>query len=480
MRRLKNLHKHLIISGLALFFASCHTAFWRPGQTRPAHTGERTEVSALLDSLPEPKEPLIAAVYQFRDLTGQYKPVEGGSSFSTAVTQGGANILLKVLQDSKWFVPIERENIGNLLNERKIIRSTRTQYGITDELPALLFAGVMLEGGIVSYDANVITGGAGLRYFGTGASSQYREDRVTVYLRAISVSNGKVLKTVYASKQVLSQSLDGGVFRYVKFRRLLEAETGVTFNEPSELAVTEAIEMAVRNLIMEGMKDELWDAKNAGDRKKYTEAYDKEQAEIRELDIFGAKIANRRSQKALEIGGAAQLVRGDFALTKPGYGAQIGLLFSKKPSFSWKIGAGAASFRANKFESQTGWADFSWQYRPLPFHRATPFYEIGLGAVYSQKGSSKIYPKAHGGLGIEYFPPVRRTSSKKKWSVFAIADANYVPTDGLDGAEIGRYKDWFWHGGAGLRFYFGKKTQTTRSLSTSGEKAKLKGPLQDF
>lgn len=473
MRRLKLLHKVLIFSGLACFLASCHTAFWRPGQTRPAHSGERTEVSALLDSLPEPKDPLIAAVYQFRDLTGQYKPVEGGSSFSTAVTQGGTNILLKVLQDSKWFVPIERENIGNLLNERKIIRSTRTQYGITDELPALLFAGVMLEGGIVSYDANVITGGAGLRYFGTGASSQYREDRVTVYLRAISVSNGKILKTVYASKQVLSQSLDGGVFRYVKFRRLLEAETGVTFNEPSELAVTEAIEMAVRNLIIEGMKAELWDAKNAGDRQKFTEAYDKEQAELREFDLFGAKLANRRHRTAFEMGAAGQLVRGDFALPKPGAGAQVGLVFSKKMSSSWKIGAGAASLRANKFESRTGWADLSWQYRPLPFHRATPFYEVGLGAFYSQKGLLKIYPKAHAGLGIEYF------FAKKKASLFAIADANYVPTDGLDGAEIGKYKDWFWHGGVGARFYFGKKTQSIRALTTpKGEKPK--GPLQDF
>jgi curli biogenesis system outer membrane secretion channel CsgG len=37
-------------------------------------------------------------------------------------------ILLKALEDSKWFIPIERENIGNLLQERNLIRSTRQEY----------------------------------------------------------------------------------------------------------------------------------------------------------------------------------------------------------------------------------------------------------------------------------------------------------------------------------------------------------------
>jgi curli biogenesis system outer membrane secretion channel CsgG len=46
-------------------------------------------------------------------------------NFSTAVTQGATSILIKALEDSKWFVPIERENIGNLLQERNLIRSTQ-------------------------------------------------------------------------------------------------------------------------------------------------------------------------------------------------------------------------------------------------------------------------------------------------------------------------------------------------------------------
>ena len=95
----------------------------------------------------------MTAVYKFRDQTGQYKPSDNGANWSTAVTQGATTILIRVLEESGWFIPIERENISNLLNERKIIRSSRAQYEKNEDvlLPPLLFAGVILEGGIISY-----------------------------------------------------------------------------------------------------------------------------------------------------------------------------------------------------------------------------------------------------------------------------------------------------------------------------------------
>jgi curli biogenesis system outer membrane secretion channel CsgG len=58
-------------------------------------------------------------------------------------------------------VPIERENIGNLLQERNLIRSTRQEYTkdadpSVPQITPLLYAGILLEGGIV-YDSNIIT-----------------------------------------------------------------------------------------------------------------------------------------------------------------------------------------------------------------------------------------------------------------------------------------------------------------------------------
>src|SRR5690606_9919885 len=131
--------------------------------------GEITQYTPEIKNLPVPKDKIVVGVYKFRDQTGQYKAAENGASWSTAIPQGTTTILLKALEDSRWFTAIERENIGNLLNERQIIRSTRKEYegkdGDPAPLPPLLFAGVILEGGVVSYDTNIMTGGLGARYF---------------------------------------------------------------------------------------------------------------------------------------------------------------------------------------------------------------------------------------------------------------------------------------------------------------------------
>lgn len=143
------------------FLASCSPWFYQPAEERRAELGPETPLKKEMMKLPEPEEKIVVAVYKFTDQTGQYKPSETVSTWSTAVTQGATNILIRALEESGWFIPIERENISNLLNERKIIRSSREQYegnsGIL--LPPLLFAGVLIEGGIVSYESNVLTGG---------------------------------------------------------------------------------------------------------------------------------------------------------------------------------------------------------------------------------------------------------------------------------------------------------------------------------
>jgi len=246
-----------------LLFSSCGAYFNQPLYQEASRTGEFSKSTPLLLGLPEAAQPLEVAVYNFSDQTGQYKAVENGSTFSTAISQGGTTMLIKALEDSGWFIPIERENLSNLSTERNIIRNTKQEYiknlnPNEPPLPPLLYAGLLLEGGIISYDTNIITGGIGARYFGLGGSAKYRQDRITVYLRAVSTSNGEILKTVYVSKTILSQAIDASFFRFVKFQRLLEAETGVTQNEPVQLAMKDAIEKAVHDLIIEGIQKQFW------------------------------------------------------------------------------------------------------------------------------------------------------------------------------------------------------------------------------
>ena len=95
---------------------------------------------------------------------------------------------------------------------------------------------------------------------GTGGAGEYRQDQVTVYLRAVSTQSGRVLKSVHTTKTIVSQRVQGNLFRFVDLQRLLEAEIGYSYNEPPVLAVTEAIEEAVRALIIEGLRENLWAA----------------------------------------------------------------------------------------------------------------------------------------------------------------------------------------------------------------------------
>lgn len=238
-----------------------------PETRSKAFIPDKTQTQHLLETLPAPSRPIAIAVYGFSDQTGQFKPTETGQTLSRAVTQGGASILVKALQDAgkrQWFTIVERESLRNLLNERQIIREMRERYlgekGVNpDALPSLLFAGVLLEGGIVGYDTNTVTGGAGAAFLGIGGRTEYRQDTVTVYLRAVSVRTGEVLTSVTASKTIASQALGASAFRYVAFKELLQAEAGYTTNEPDQVALQQAIEKAVYGLVLEGVELNLWD-----------------------------------------------------------------------------------------------------------------------------------------------------------------------------------------------------------------------------
>ncbi|BAT71792.1 curli production assembly/transport component CsgG [Thermosulfidibacter takaii ABI70S6] len=258
-----------------------------------------TSVHKSLVSLPKPETSIPVAVYKFRDQTGQYKPHPTAANFSTAVTQGATSILIKALEDSGWFIPLEREALANLLQERKIIRQTRHMYlsekqrQQIEPLPPLLYAGVIIEGGIIGYDTDVASGGFGAKYFGLGGSTQYRIDRVTIYLRVVSVKTGAVLKTVQTTKVILSNEVSAGLFRYVRLNRLLEIETGVATNEPVEMAVQEAIEKAVHDIIIEGVKMKLWKPQNPKKFALTIEEYDKE---IKVLPNFPLTPVEKREQ----------------------------------------------------------------------------------------------------------------------------------------------------------------------------------------
>ena len=229
---------------------------------------EGTTTLEKLKEIPDLDQPQITiAVYEFTDQTGQRKPNPNFSQLSTAVTQGPdvwVISALKSVSNGDWFKVVERKGLSNLVKERQLIRSTRELYdGERDNvLKPLVFAGLLVEGGIVGYDSNVASGGVGARYFGIGLSEQYRTDQVTVSLRLVAVQTGEILLSVSATKTIASYSKGGDVFRFLDMStKALEFESGQATNEPVNYAIRTTIEHAVLQMIYEGVNKKLWKMK---------------------------------------------------------------------------------------------------------------------------------------------------------------------------------------------------------------------------
>ena len=264
------MQKIIMIILLGIFLTSCasnKTKNVKPYKGNMPYV-EGTPTHELLLAIPDlDDQPKITiAIYSFVDKTGQRKPSSKFSQLSTAVTQGSDSFViaaLRAVSGGDWFQVVERGGLDNLVKERQLIRSTRDLYDgeqeIGNVLKPLLFAGLLIEGGVVGYDSNIQSGGVGARYFGIGTSEQYRVDQVTVSMRIISVQTGEILLSTNVTKTVASHSKGGDVFKFLDMgTKALELETGVAVNEPVNYAIRTAIEFAVLQLVHDGEKQGFW------------------------------------------------------------------------------------------------------------------------------------------------------------------------------------------------------------------------------
>jgi hypothetical protein len=90
-------------------------------------------------------------------------------------------------------------------------------------------------------------------------------DQVTVNLRSVDVRTGQIVNSVSVTKTLFSHEISSNVFQYVAYKTLLQLEGGFSSNEPSQLAVKEALETAVIHLTIQGIRDKQWSLRNAQD-----------------------------------------------------------------------------------------------------------------------------------------------------------------------------------------------------------------------
>lgn len=251
-----------------LLLAGCATRGSLPEtlQNKP-QVQENPMVEQLNELKPLNGPVMTVGVYNFSDKTGQRKPADNVANLSSAVTQGAEVWVIDALLqagEGTWFEVVERGGMDNIIRERQLIRNTRENYekDNASALQPMKFAGILLEGGIVGYDSNITTGGNGAMYLGVGSAAEYRVDTVTVAMRLVSVSTGRVLVSVAAEKTIASYRQGANAFKFLDLgTQALEIETGYSVNEPTNYAVRQAIEAAVIELIYQGATQNLWQFK---------------------------------------------------------------------------------------------------------------------------------------------------------------------------------------------------------------------------
>ncbi len=270
---------------ILLFLTGCATMDMAISATDMPKKSQ-VSLKKLITIPPPTRGPIVVAVYKFLDRTGQRKSKDNIASLSSAVTQGADVIVIQALKNAgngSWFRVVERVGLDHLIKERQLVRSTRATFEgkkRKNRLKPLLFAGVLIEGGIISYDTNILSGGSGARFFGTGGSGQYRKDQVSIYMRVVSVQTGEILVNIGVTKTILSMRTGLDFFRFIDIgQKALEIESGGAVNEPTTFAIKRAVEAAVVLIIEEGAKKKIWAFKKMPKKKKVIKKPKEEQVE---------------------------------------------------------------------------------------------------------------------------------------------------------------------------------------------------------
>ena len=247
--------------GVTFLLSGC-ASFQETGANKPPIVAP-TPLINKLNKLPKlDGEPIYIGVNSFKDLTGARKQSDNYASFSAAVTQGGEAWLIESLLDSNgWFKVLERGQLDTVMRERALVQQTREDFTDDDDtgLKPLLFAGLLIHGGIISYDTNQVSGGIGASYLGIGAHEQHRKDVVTVSLRFVSTLTSEILLSSTVSKTIYSTAVGSDVFKFVNDALdPLEIEIGFAKNELVSVATRAAIDLAIVDLIEKGENKKMW------------------------------------------------------------------------------------------------------------------------------------------------------------------------------------------------------------------------------
>ncbi|MBF0588784.1 MAG: hypothetical protein HQL53_06625 [Magnetococcales bacterium] len=207
-----------------------------------------------LTSLPLPRQKISAAVYRFR--------AGNGSPLENSLTRVATPQLIQTLERSGWFSPVERERIDHLQAERNL-------SGIPSQdavgMPPLDSARVILEGGLLSYDALNVPAAEAQHYLPGSPPGPALSHRLAIYLRAIDVASGRIVQSVTASHVLMARRVDARLHHVTAIEDAKRGEGGFTMMDPAQLALKDVLHKGVASMIAQGVLAGTWKLKDSRD-----------------------------------------------------------------------------------------------------------------------------------------------------------------------------------------------------------------------
>ncbi|WP_242551996.1 CsgG/HfaB family protein [Photobacterium ganghwense] len=191
----------------------------------------------------------VFTVGQVADKTGQLSY----STFndSTALTQGVSEMIISALYKTKKVILTERLDIRVPIAEQQLFESGA--LALKPRKFTAIPANFVVLGALTELNYNIMSDGARLFVGLIGGGVRRAVINVGIDLRLVDV---RTLRTIYVSslqKQVIGFEVEAGVYRFFG-SQLVEFDAGKVKNEPLQLGVRSVIEMAIYNMLVEGLK----------------------------------------------------------------------------------------------------------------------------------------------------------------------------------------------------------------------------------
>ncbi|KIC12029.1 hypothetical protein RA19_05305 [Leisingera sp. ANG-M1] len=124
-----------------------------------------------------------------------------------------------------------------------------TNFAYAPPVHHLQTADFLITGAVVAYDADIASGGVGLRISNVGLSKEMRKDSITITLRLVDAQSGEILDSSTIAQTVISKRKQGDFLNYVTLNTVLEFEAGYVINEPAAFAMDAAIRLGLSQIL---------------------------------------------------------------------------------------------------------------------------------------------------------------------------------------------------------------------------------------